>query len=376
MTTVSIIGGGVVGLSAAVMLDDHPQSDDLDIHIVEKEDTIGSKSTAAAGCGMRTLYRHDTNLKLASRGLQFWSNAESILGEEIGFRRNGYLFLTNDQRREETLRTQSKVQNMNGFTSAVNPELGFSNINLSNYNCRLYLSDSGLASPDKIVSALQSKIDNSSITVHTGTAVLDIEKHDSNWDVVHEDGRLHSDYIVNAAGAWAGEIAEMVGTNLPIWNTRRRLSVLDWSVGENMPLTVDIDTGVYLLPDEDGTLLAGGNLVSGMDEYDENNPESFSDSINDEWNEMFSSSVSDLDPTLASVDVVDSWTGLYTMTESRVPIISKDSRIVHVCGFSGHGIMQAPAAALIVARMICENYSPKVKGLDIKNRADSPDIQF
>ena len=380
MVTVTIIGGGVVGLSAAVMLNKHPKSDNLNIRILEKESSLGSKSTAAAGCGMRTLYRQDTNLELARRGLRFWSNAESVLGQEIGFRRNGYLFLTNNQQKSETLINQSRIQHINGFNSEINPDKsetkGIDNIGLSNYSCSLYLPNSGLASPNKIVSALQNSINNSDISVCTDMYVSDIERRGDQWNVLCEDGKLRSDYVVNAAGAWAGQVAKMVDTNLPVKNTRRRLSVIDGSVDPDTPLTVDMDTGVYILPDEDGTLLAGGNLLDGMDRYDESDPSSFSQSISEDWNKKFRSAASDIDNSLSDATVVDSWTGLYAMTESRVPIISGSKGMIHVCGFSGHGIMQAPGAGLIVSRIICEGFNPRLKGLGISNQPGSADIQF
>ncbi|PSG98599.1 MAG: hypothetical protein BRC29_00545 [Nanohaloarchaea archaeon SW_7_43_1] len=362
------------------MLDEHPQSDNLNIRILEKENSLGSKSTAAAGCGMRTLYRHDTNLELARRGLRFWSNAEPILGQEIGFRRNGYLFLTNNQQTRETLNKQSQKQHINGFNSEINPgktkTKGIDNLGLSNYSFSLYLPNSGLASPNKIVSALQNKINKSDISVCTDTQVLDLKRGGDQWDVLCEDGKLRSDYVVNAAGAWAGQVAKMVDTNLPIKNTRRRLSKMDRSVDPDTPLTVDIDTGAYILPDEDGTLLAGGNLLDGMDRYDENDPSSFSLSIDEDWNKKFRSAASNIDNSLSNATIVDSWTGLYAMTESRVPIISENKGIIHACGFSGHGIMQAPGAGHIVSRIICEGYNPMLRGLGINNRPDSTDIQF
>jgi len=380
VVTVTIIGGGVIGLSAAVMLNKHPQSDNLNIRILEKESSLGSKSTAAAGCGMRTLYRHDTNLELARRGLRFWSNAEPILGQEIGFRRNGYMFLTDNQQDRKTLVNQSRKQHINGFNSEMNPDKSdtqcIDSIGLSNYSCSLYLPNSGLASPNKIVSALQNSINNSDISVYTDTRVSDIKRRGDQWNILCEDGKLRSDYVVNAAGAWSGQVAKMIDTNLPVKNTRRRLSVIDKSVDPDTPLTVDIDTGAYILPDEDGTLLAGGNLIDGMDRYDESNPNSFSQSIDEDWNKKFRSAASNIDISLSDATVVDSWTGLYAMTESRVPIISESEGIIHVCGFSGHGIMQAPGAGHIVSRIICEGYNPRLKGLDISNRPDSVDIQF
>lgn len=378
MEKVTIIGGGVVGLTTAAIIKEYPTLEQYDIRIIEKSDQVGSKSTSAAGCGLRTLYRHRTNLRLAMKGLRFWSNAEHLLDQDVGFRRNGYLFLTNNEETSEVLRRQSKKQHANGIPAIVNPSgnQSISEINTDNYGVALSLPRSALASPNKIIDALESTNESEGISINTGEEVTNIKTEPDQSVVVTDRNPYESHHVVNASGSWSNHIANMVDVNLPIRNTRRRLSVLNKTVDPNMPLTVDVDTGIYILPDEKGKLMAGGNILQGNDKYDADNPESFSESIGESWSEKFKSLSSQIRPDLDDTEIEESWTGLYTMTESRVPIIENRNEVLHVCGFSGHGIMQAPGAGLVVAQKICGDHEDEVSGLSAKNRDIKPDIQF
>jgi sarcosine oxidase subunit beta len=380
MKKVTIVGGGVIGLTTAVILNEYPKIEEYNIEIVEKAEQVGSKSTSAAGCGLRTLYRHETNLQLATKGLRFWSNSEDLLGQEIGFRRNGYLFLTDNKETSEVLRRQSRKQHINGIPTIRDPSTdhdpSISEINNHNYRSSLLLPESALASPTKIAQALKSEAESKGVSINTGKKVTDIDVSGSGTEVITDKSSYNSDHVVNASGSWSSNIASMVNVDLPVRNTRRRLSILNKKVDPRMPLTVDIDTGVYLLPDENGQLMAGGNILRGNDKYDAQHPESFSESVSEDWNDKFRSLSPRIREELKNVEVEKSWTGLYNMTESRVPIIEERNNIIHVCGFSGHGIMQAPGAALLVSRKICGDQDTELSGLNVKNREFNPDIQF
>lgn len=378
MEKVTIVGGGVIGLTTAVVLEKYPNPKKYDITVVEKAEEVGSKSTSAAGCGLRTLYRNRTNLELSKRGIRFWSNAEQLLGQEIGFRRNGYLFLTDDKETSKVLNRQSKEQYINGIPTIRNPSTypAISEINHNKYKSSLLLPESALASPEKIVQALKNEAQSNDISINTGEEVTDIERLENRTKVITDEQSYNSNHVVNASGAWSNNIASMVNVNLPIRNTRRRLSLLDKKVHSNMPLTVDIDTGVYLLPNENGQLMAGGNILNGNNNYDEHHPESFSESHSKKWNNHFRSLSNRIRGDLTDVEIKESWTGLYTMTESRVPIIEEENDVVHVCGFSGHGIMHAPGAASIVAQKINNDYHSELPSLSTTNRPSKTDIQF
>jgi glycine/D-amino acid oxidase-like deaminating enzyme len=87
-------------------------------------------------------------------------------------------------------------------------------------------------------------------------------------------------------------------------------------------LTVDIDTGVYLLGDRAGVVYAGGHV--GTDRtWDLDSPGAFSDALTDHWKARLRRRGGRLWDGLADARVTDGWTGPYAMTPSNRPIINR-----------------------------------------------------
>jgi sarcosine oxidase subunit beta len=383
MTDIKIIGGGVIGLTTAVVVKrkSNASGRDVSIELIEKNKNLGDGSTNAAGCGLRTVYMHPSNVELARKGIQFWRNASSILDKPIGFRQNGYVFLTNDMKTTNTFEKETTRQKSYGipteFHSPPQSVDSIPQLSYDNYHSLLYSPKSSLASPDMIVESLVSTAKTLGIKISSNQKVENIERKPRPKITLRSGVSKTADYVVNATGAWSHKIAGMVDTKLPIWTTRRRLSKLDAEVSPDAPLVVDVDTGVYFLPSLSGDILAGGNLES-VSRYNPNDDAAFSNNVSDEWVKEFDSKSSQLWDRLSNASVEESWTGLYTMTESRVPIVDLDGKILHMTGFSGHGIMQAPGAAMIASRLLSQsnNTSNMIQSLS-KDREDmEPDIQF
>lgn len=362
MTKIGIVGGGIIGLTTAFVLQKKLDTSSRDgtVELFEMDDKLGRKSTTAAGCGLRTVYDHPTNVELARKGINFWSNAEDILGRDIGFRRNGYAFLTDDPESQEQFNELKSKQESYGIPCKVEQppkqERGVPNLKKQNYSSLLYSPTAALASPEKMVKALHESLDKSDANIRLGVEVRDVDNSGDGVDVVTDrTGRKEFDYVINACGSWSQNIANMVGSDLPIRNSPRRLSVLDLEIEKESPLTVDIDTGVYVLPSESGDAMVGGHLTDSFHDINPNHPRAFSDQQDPEWNKSFSQHSDRLSEDISSAKVKDSWTGLYSITPSRIPIIDNDNQLIHATGFSGHGIMHAPGAAMIIDRMVSDS---------------------
>ena len=378
----TVVGGGVVGLTTAVVCERHARATGAEptVQVLERASGLGQGSTGAAGFGLRPVYRHPANVALARRGLDFWSNSGSVLAGGVGYRQNGYAFLAGTASTARTLAAEHARQQAHGFPATHHrppaPVPDAPPLRYDEYEAVLYSPVAALASPGKVVRSLAATARRRDVTVRTDAPVTDLRN--GTDPAVEVDGEWEpTDYIVNAAGGWAASVAAMVDTDLPVWTERRRLSRLDLTVSPDAPLVVDVDSGVYFLPDESGTVMAGGKLTPET-RADPDAPDAFATGVDERWNEAFERASTDLWGALADATVEASRTGLYTMTESRVPIVDRDDRVVHVTGFSGHGIMQAPGAAAVVARLLADDEPPLVDpSLLARDRTvSSPDIQF
>lgn len=379
----TIIGGGIVGLLTAVRLKRAARTADSDTAVtVLEQGTLGAGSTLRAGCGLRTVYRYPTNVRLAKASLEFWKQSDQLLADGITVRPNGYLFLTGEDTRDRQLRREAQRQRHYGLESAYAspPSEAHSQLALSydNYESTLFAGNAAVANPLQMVNSIVKTARDYGVTIHAGTTVTDItDTHDGVTLQTDTMGELSTDTAVNATGAWASQLAKTTGVELPISPQCRRLAVLDKTVSPDEPLTVDIDTGVYFLPDENGVVHAGGHF-GGNQSINPNDPAAFADTLSTHWKERFRRLGDRVWTGLADATVDQGWTGLYATTPSRRPIIDRIGNVVHVTGFSGHGIMQAPGAARVTTALLA-NETPTVcdpASLAHDRPVRPPDIQF
>jgi len=364
---IAIIGGGVIGLVTALSLarSTAGPGTDYQIDIIEREEHVGSQSTAVAGYGIRTVYRHPVNLYLAQKGLRFWSTLSET--SETGFRRNGYLFLTNDDEISTTLQRERHRQISNGFPAEIRHPVDpgeFTTEEIDSYGTGLFSPVSAVSDSTKTIDSIRQLCERNGVRIRTGEAVTNIEEVGTQCRVETTRSTERADTVINAAGVWAEEIAQFTGETLPIESSTRKLAVLERTVDPEMPLVVDIDTGFYMLPGCDNTLYAGGTF--GHEGADES------------YGRLLKQYGSEAYERISEAPVDEVREGHYAMTPSRVPIIEQTGNLVHVCGFSGHGFMQAPGAASVVTRMVLPDETSVLRAelLSSDRSLSVTDIQF
>lgn len=364
---VDIIGGGVIGLVLGLSLARSTVDSETDyqIDIIEKEGTVGSQSSSVAGYGIRTVYRHPINLYLAQKGLQFWSH----LGEpsDTGFRRNGYLFLTNETETSRTLRREQNRQISNGFPAELREPAEpteFTTESIATYRSGLFSPISAVSDSTRSIEKVRQLCESEGVSIRTGEEVVALADEGTRCRVETTQSSEHADTVVNASGVWADEVAQLIGETVPVEPSERKLAVLDRTVDPDMPLIVDIDTGFYMLPGHDNTLYAGGDFDHG--------------GADESYRSLLKRYGSETYDRLSDATVEAVRTGYYTMTPSKVPVIEQTGNVIHVCGFSGHGFMQAPGAATVARRMILSNERNIIKEelLSSNRELSLTDIQF
>lgn len=160
---------------------------------------------------------------------------------------------------------------------------------------------------------------------------------------------LRADYFVNAAGPWAQQISEMVGMPLPV-NPMRRFEHLFTAetAQSDMPYVKDLK-GLAIRSEGDGF---SGGLVSTKGERGN------SLSMDGEWfDRIVRPAVEWRFPGMGRLELTSTWSGLYEQCDfDGNAIIGKWSgrrdNFIVAAGFSGHGLMHAPATGLSVAELI------------------------
>ena len=352
-----VVGGGVVGLSAAYSLADRG----ADVTLVEKG-SLGAGSTARAAGGIRSQFSTRVNVELSLASKPVWNAFEERFGVDIGLRKNGYLFLARTDASAERFRENVEMQRELGAESELlTPAEATEHcpgIDPDSFVAATYNPDDGVADPNLAVQGYAAAAREAGVDIRTKTAVTDIHLDDGRVVGVDvsadgETERLAVDHVVNAAGAWAARVGDLAGVDLPIAPRRRQIAVVEPSVPvpESAPLTIDLDTGSYFRPERDGVALVGGHFAEDDPDAD---PDRYDEGMDIAWAaEAVERAGAYTEYFGPETRIRRGWAGLYAVTPDHHPIIEESvPGLVTAAGFSGHGFQHAPATGRIVADLV------------------------
>lgn len=201
-------------------------------------------------------------------------------------------------------------------------------------------------------------------TLVTGAKVSAIMREGSGWRVTAGGEDYAAPIIVNAAGAWADDVARMAGVT-PIGIEPRRRSVISFAApeGEDVhawPFTKTVGEGFYLLPEGRGALLA-----SSMDQT----PSAPCDAAPEELDIAIAADRVEQATTLPIRRIAHSWAGLRSFAPDELPVIGEAAGapgFFWVAGQGGAGFQTAPALSRIAAAAVLGHAFPEdaaAKGL-------------
>lgn len=184
----------------------------------------------------------------------------------------------------------------------------------------------------------------------TGARVREIERHGDAWRIRSSKGIFGAAIIINAAGAWADDIAKMAGA-APIGIQPRRRTVIGFAApqGEDVsrwPFTKTVGEGFYLLPEGRGQLLA-----SAMDE----GASSPCDAVADELDKAIAADRVSQATTLAIRRISHAWAGLRSFAPDEVPVVGEAAGapgFFWCAGQGGAGFQTVPALSRIAAAAV------------------------
>jgi sarcosine oxidase subunit beta len=355
--TVVIVGGGIVGSAAAYYLAEAGEE-----VVVCERSTPGAGSTDRAVGGIRAQFGSPANVALSLRAMDVWERFEEAFGVDIEYRRHGYLFLTASEDTAGSLADSVAMQNELGVPSeAIEPAAArtyLPELHAERYVGATYSPADGSADPHLALQGFATAAREAGADIRTGVEVTDVrfERAGGSRRVAGVDtaeGPVDAEYVVNAAGPWAGRVASMAGIDLPLSPRRRQIAVVEPETPypENAPLTVDMDTGVHFAPDRGGDVLLGGHFEGPDPERD---PDEAMGSHDLAWVTEALERAADCAGYFGPDSrVKNGWAGLYTVTPDHSPVI-EESRpgFINAVGFSGHGFMHSPATGQVVTDLV------------------------
>lgn len=352
--SVAVIGGGIVGVASAYEL----AKRGADVTVYEKG-TLGSGSTGRSGGGIRSQFSTAVNVDLSLASKRVWDGFEEQFGVDIRRRRVGYLFLAREPATADALRESVSMQNDRGvpstYLSAAEARDYCPELHHERYVGATYNAEDEFVDPYLCLQGYARAARDHGVDIQPKTPVTDIRCEDGAVTGVRVDGDwVDADFTVNAAGPWAGQVASMAGVDLPITPELHRLAIAEpeTPLPDDVPLTIDVDSGAVFRPEGDGLAAVGGSVR----DHPTADPDDFPQSADLDWSLAVLEAVSEMCGYFGPESAIrDTITGLYATTPDANPVIEETiPGLVNAVGFSGHGFMHAPAVGKLVAELVLD----------------------
>jgi sarcosine oxidase, subunit beta len=346
---VVVVGAGAVGASSAA----HLARSGLDVVVVESFDGPAEGSTGRSFASIRAQWADSLNIELSWRSIQAYRDFAANHGIDVGYRASGYLFLVPEAAWSAHLDAVTLQREHGVPVDVLDPAAAarITPFEPDGIGGATWGPADGVVDPHLATSAYLALARNDGARVLYRHPVRRIaaDAQTGGWTLEAGKRQIRTQYLVNAAGGWAGGVAELAGFDVPVAHSRRNIyaSAQD-ALPAPLPMTIDLGTGVYVR--SEGTrLLFGAARPDQQDGYDV--------SVDWPWMEGVLALAVDRFPWLADLplDRAACWAGTYENSPDHHGILGADPAAptwVNACGFSGHGLMQAPEIGRLVAEQI------------------------
>ena len=327
---VVVVGAGVIGASIAWHLASRGCRDVL---VVDRAHAFGEGSTGKATGGFRCQFGTEPNVRLSLLSRQKLLRFQEETGTDPGYDPRGYLFLIRSEDDFDQLVSAQHLQHDCGATAPriigrqevldLNPAIGDPDVRGA-----AYCPDDGFIRPMQILAGYAEAARRLGVRFEFGTEVKKLDRGVK---------------YVNAAGAWAAEIAPV-----PVMPLRRRVActIRTNVLPATMPMTIWTGDAFHVRV-RDGRVM----LVWPDDPPDD-----------ERWMSEVVRRAHERIPLLrdVAIDPEQCWSGFYEMSPDRHLILGWHPKVDNLFlanGSSGHGVMHAPAIGQLAAEMILDGHA-------------------
>jgi sarcosine oxidase subunit beta len=349
---VVIIGGGIVGSSIAYHL---VAAGCKNVLVIERETTQGKGSTGKSMGGVRAQFSTPVNIQMSLYSIPFYASFEERLGHPCDYRAQGYLFCATNEKHMAYLRSNYEKQVSMGLKNVqlvAGDEIRgmFPMLRGDDIVGGSFCSTDGFVDPySAMIGFMMWAVDHGA-TLWKNATVTAIALRAGTFDIATTRDMVSTPAVVNCAGPWAAEVAALAGIELPVEPLRRMLVPTEPfdRFPHTAPMIIDMSNGFHFRPESRGFLFAW------------NDPEEtpgYKTDFDPAFIEKLLTRAADRVPVFENVAVNPkrAWAGLYEMTPDHHPILGESPEVpgfFFANGFSGHGVMHAPATGKILSDLL------------------------
>ena len=354
-----IIGGGVHGASLAF----HLAQRGLKSVVLERR-FIASGATGRSSGLVRMHYDLEPESRLAWESFQYFRNWAEMVGGECGFTRTGFLQFVRPQYIDQ-LRANVTMHQRIGIPSLVITADDVLRLapafKTDDFEYAAYEPESGYADPSSTTQALLEPARQRGARLVQDCEVLGMQiKGDRVIGVRTSRGEFFSQVVVNAAGAWAAQIGQMAGLDLPLttWQHDTMFIRRPKDLGHTHPTVIDFPNEMYFRPETGGLTLVGLEDANPIGE----SPEGDTDHAKPGFVERAIERICKRIPGMDRGSLHSAHGGYDGITPDQRAILGQSGLegFYLACGFSGTGFKIAPAVGACLAELIVDGQAKTV----------------
>jgi glycine oxidase len=350
---VLIIGGGIIGCSIALRL----KQEGLSVIVLDRGEPGAEASSAAAGMlapqGEMIEPRMFSDLCVTSRSLypQFAAEIEMLSGQHVAYRNDGSLLVALDEEQETELTEVYRQQTARGFplqrltaaevhrhVAGLSPQI----------RSGLFIAGDHWVDSERLMRALLVACRHEGVRIEAGQPVRRfkakndrIESLEAGSDTASHTATYTAKTYILAAGCWTGELATLLGINLPLVPCRGQM--MEFETPRELPWVVRTGRH-YLVPRPEQRVLVG--TTAEYVGYDK--------AVTGEGLRSVLQGAMNLAPLVAGLRLRRAWAGLRPDSTDHLPILGygRFENLVFSTGHFRNGILLAPVTAEIIAELV------------------------
>jgi glycine/D-amino acid oxidase-like deaminating enzyme len=362
-TDVAIIGGGLAGCALAYYL----ARAGLDVVVLERGELNREASGTNAGSfhfqiAIHQLTGSDSeadrarlldDVRLHAAAADVWSELEAELNTDLGVHVTGGLMIAETERELEILIRKQRIEQEAGLETELltgRTLADFAPYLAGDLTGAVYCAREGHANPLLAAPAFAVRAMEAGARFRTHAPVQAVESLDgrgaSRFRVRTGAGDILAARLVNAAGAWAPEVAALSGLPLPVYSDGLHVNVTEPRERMLTPMLQHIGRRLTLKQAANGTFIIGG----GWPAHPEQPPARYSV----RWDSAAGNTAVAVRvmPALRDVRIMHMWTGVIAFTDDLLPVVGEYRRLpgYYLC-LASTGFTLGP----IIARMLAEH---------------------
>ncbi len=258
---VVVIGGGIVGCSILYHL---AKAGWEDVVLLERDELTSGSSWHAAGSLFSLTTPANASI-LQKYAVDIYADIEKESGHHCGYNKTGELWLAcsdEEVKARKVIRSQGRRNGL--FAEFVSPQEAVEMapvLRKEGLSAVLFEPDAGFIDPSGVTHAFAKAARNLGAKIMRFTPVIATNPAaNGEWDVVTDKGTIRAEYVVNAAGLWAREVAALAGIEMPLLPVEHHYMVTEpipelLALDRKIPALSYSEANVYARPEGGGLLL-------------------------------------------------------------------------------------------------------------------------